>query len=100
MTVRPHSAAHDLYVTSRQREVREISSQLDMLVLRTRALGTDPAADRPLQEVIAKRDQILADLASLLKLPDDEATTLRDRIDAEINELDKLSHQVVDALRR
>ncbi len=79
----------DQYRTSREREIRQISSQIDMQVLRAHAMGQDSQADTALQDAIAKRDQVVSDLTALAMAPASQWAELRARIDVQIDELEK-----------
>lgn len=81
----------ELYRTSRDREVRQISSQIGMMMQRARVMGEDVTVDPAMQNVIAKRDQLERDLSALSKAETARLPELRGRIDAQIDELEKLS---------
>ena len=87
----------DMYRTSRGREVRQLSSQIDMRLLRARVMGQDSSSDSVVQEAIAKRDQIASDLATLEKADSSQWTELRDRIDMQIDELEQLIRTMTNA---
>ena len=99
-TGKERSGVTEQYRISREREVRQISSQIDMMVRRARVMGQDCQADPSVQEVIARRDQIDRDLSALAKADSDQLVELRGRIDLQIDDLEKLFRTTRDAMRR
>jgi hypothetical protein len=94
-TITERTGMREMFFTSRTREVRQVSSQIEMLMQRARVMGQDVQANTALQDVIAKRDKVERDLSALGQADSGQLTELRGRIDLQIDDLERLSRSTI-----